>query len=466
MLNLSNSQLISIGVNIGIFLIILIGSIILIQKIKLQNQGYKYLFILYTFFWIPIMLLRSYRGTMQTIIDPEFLWIVTSVYGFVGIFIRLFADIINYWFKYRKAFLYFSLIAQMILIIPLMININTINNVLSAISIGIGASCIGTYELLFREQYGTNKKSFLTISILSIPPLLANFLTAPIQSIVKTASTVNGVVEADKLIYMWYIGAIFLLIAFVMLIFYKEHKRATYTLINKKLEKYKLIKIKNNSSTLLFISLAIIGSIVAFVKFSNSGSMGTLHLQNLAYYSSNNCQSYEGYLSVIFSLAQLIAGVLIGTILIKKMNTISIFSIGAISWIIYCISTSFIRNPIGYFVIHSLNGFGYGILYNLILALVLSITIDNKIITKVGLYQSILAIGITVSGWFTNWLKTILNKTGTFDNYMHTYMVQNMVLVVAIVIIFISFILVTLYNNRVNNIKVNKWIPAKKKILA
>lgn len=73
MLNLSNSQLISIGVNIGIFLIILIGSIILIQKIKLQNQGYKYLFILYTFFWIPIMLLRSYRGTMQTIIDPEFL---------------------------------------------------------------------------------------------------------------------------------------------------------------------------------------------------------------------------------------------------------------------------------------------------------------------------------------------------------------------------------------------------------
>ena len=98
---------------------------------------------------------------MQSIIDPQFLWIVTSIYGFIGIFVRLFADIINYLFKYRKAFLYFSLIAQFVLIVPLMIHINTVNNILSAISIGIGASCIGTYELLFREQYGSNKKAFL-----------------------------------------------------------------------------------------------------------------------------------------------------------------------------------------------------------------------------------------------------------------------------------------------------------------
>lgn len=450
MLNLTNSQLISIGVNIGIFLIILLGSIILIQKIKLNNKGYKYLFILYTFFWIPIMLLRSYRGTMQSIIDPQFLWIVTSIYGFIGIFVRLFADVINYLFKYRKAFLYFSLIAQFALIVPLMININTVNNILSAISIGIGASCIGTYELLFREQYGSNKKAFLTISILSIPPLLANFLTAPIQSIVKTASTINGTVDPNKLIYMWYIGAAFIFIAFIMLIFYKERRRQTYTLINKKIEKLNSIKIVNHSSSFLFIALAIIGSIIAFVKFANSGSMGTLHLQNLAYYSHNNSQSYEGYLSVIFSLAQLVAGVLIGTVLVKKMNTISIFSIGAMSWIIYCIATSFIKNPIGYFIIHSLNGFGYGILYNLILAIVLSITLSNKIITKVGLYQSILAVGITISGWFTNWLKTILNKSGTFESYMNTYLIQNMILVGVIIVIWVSYILVTIYNNKTN----------------
>ena len=255
---------------------------------------------------------------------------------------------------------------------------------------------------------------------------------------------------------MWYIGAAFILVAFVMLIFYKERKRVTYTLINKKIEKINSIKLKNDSSILLFITLALIGSIIAFIKFSNSGSMGTLHLQNLASYSNNNFQSYEGYLSVIFSLAQLIAGVLIGTILIKKMNAVSIFSIGAISWIIYCISTSFIRNPIGYFVIHALNGFGYGILYNLILAIVLSITIDNKIITKVGLYQSILAIGITVSGWFTNWLKSVLNNSDTFNSYMHTYMIQNMVLVGSILIVWISFIIINLIKTDKNKPTYNK----------
>lgn len=444
---ISNSQLTSIIVNLVIFIVIAVGSIVIIQKIKLDNKGYKYLFVVYTFFWMPIMLLRSYRGTMQNLLDPQFLWIVTSVYGFVGIFIRLFADFINYLFKYRKAFLYFSLIAQMILLIPIIVNINTLTNILSAVSIGIGASCIGTYELLFKEQYGNgNKKAFLTISILSIPPLLANFITAPIQSIVKIASTVNGHVETNKLIIMWYIGLGLLIIAFIMLMLYKERKRVTYSLINKKIEKLNTLKIKNNNSNTLFITLAIIGSIIAFVKFSNSGSMGTLHLQNLAYYSNNSCQSYEGYLSVVFSIAQLLAGIMVGTYLIKRMNTISIFTIGIVSWIIYCLSSAFIRNPIGYFAIHLLNGFGYGILYNLVLAIVLSITINNRIITKVGLYQSILAIGITVSGWFTNWLKTILHRSGTFDSYMYTYMVQNMILICVIVVIYISFILVTINN--------------------
>ena len=91
----------------------------------------------------------------------------------------------------------------MALIVPLMIHISTINNILSSLSIGLGASCIGTYELLFKEQYqNNNKKAFLTISILSIPPLLANFITSPIQSIVKTASTINGVVDPHNLILM------------------------------------------------------------------------------------------------------------------------------------------------------------------------------------------------------------------------------------------------------------------------
>lgn len=151
------------------------------------------------------MLVRPYRGTIQNAIDSNFFTIVIAVYGAIGIFIRIFADIISYLFKYRKIFLYFCAISEIALFIPLIIIPNTATNICSSIGIGIGASCIGTYELLFKEQYG-NKKAFLTVSVLAIPPLLANFLTAPIQSIMKTVSTVNGVVDPMIMRWMWLIA--------------------------------------------------------------------------------------------------------------------------------------------------------------------------------------------------------------------------------------------------------------------
>lgn len=49
-MNLSQAQIISIAVNSAIFVILIILSIILVNRIKLENKGYKYLFWLYTLF--------------------------------------------------------------------------------------------------------------------------------------------------------------------------------------------------------------------------------------------------------------------------------------------------------------------------------------------------------------------------------------------------------------------------------
>lgn len=451
-MNLTSTQIISISVNSAIFIILTIASLILVNKINLQEKGYKYLFWLYTIFWVPIMLVRPYRGTMQNAInnDATLVAIVLSVYGIVGIFIRLFADVISYLFKYRKAFLYFSIILEIILFIPLVINPTSATNIVSAIGIGVGASCIGTYELLFKEQYG-NKKAFLTVSVLSIPPLLANFLTAPVQSIMKTIATTNGKVDPFTLRYMWIISLGFLLIVFVMLFFLKE-KRMETPMINLKNEKKIMFEKTNKLNISLFIGLCIIGSFIAFIKFSNSDSVATTHLQNLAKFNSSTSAAYEGYISVIFSLFQLVAGVLMGLYLIKKMDVIKIFLIGSISWIIYTISSSFISNPYGYLAIHGLNGFGYGILYNLVLALILKITMDKKIITKMGIYQSILSVGVAVSGFFTTWMKeSVIGKINPneidLNTYMKSYLIQNMVLLGVVILITITFIIIMIFVN-------------------
>lgn len=74
-----------------------------------------------------------------------------------------------------------------------------------------------------------------------------------------------------------------------------------------------------------FIILCVLGSLITFIKFSNSGSVGTLHLQTLAKYSFQDTSVYEGYLSVMFSLFQLLGSVLVGFYLIQRYSKNAIF---------------------------------------------------------------------------------------------------------------------------------------------
>lgn len=79
-----------------------------------------------------------------------------------------------------------------------------------------------------------------------------------------------------------------------------------------------------------FFLVAAIGLIITFIKFSNSGGIATLHLQTLGKFNETDTSSYEGYLSMVFSLFQLLGGVLVGIVLIKKLRPLAIFAIGCV----------------------------------------------------------------------------------------------------------------------------------------
>lgn len=392
---MTHAMLTKIIINLVIFVLIVIGSIIYLKQIKIKNKGYKFVFCLYTIFWIAPMLLRSYSGTLQKAIDVNYTVIALASYGIVGIFARLFADFINFGFRSRKAFLYFASVMQIAFYIPVVIIPNTATSIIQSIGVGIGASCIGSFQLFFKEQY--DNKAFETVSLLSIPPLLANFLTAPLQSLLMIGSKEADLVNVNHLKYLWLIGLIFSFIALIMIFFMRQDKTRFGSIKNPNFD------YRHDTPNLLFLS--IIGSIIAFIKFSNSGSVGTLHLQTLGDLENQTTEAYEGYLSVIFSLFQLIGGVLVGTYLVKRFNFISIFGMGSLVWIIYMIGSSYIKSPIGYFIIHGLNGLAYGILYNFVLGTVLSTSFKKQWITPMGIYQSILSIGIACSGIFTQMIK-------------------------------------------------------------
>ncbi len=427
-------MLMKILINLLIFVILSGGCIWYLKKLKLDHQGYKYLFIVYMFYWMSIMLLRPYRGTLQNIIDPNCVTIALACYGLVGIFMRVFADYLNFLVKNRKLFLYFGALIQVILFIPVLIVPNTATSLLQAVAIGIGASCIGSFELLFKEQYN-QKQHYLTVSLLSIPPLMANFLTSPIQSLMMSAAKVNGVIDINIFKYMWIIGLAFALASFMMLFFVKEDRSLFGGFL-----KTSTNQIKSQREISNFILIAFLGLLITFIKFSNSGAVATLHLQKLGSFTSNDTSGYEGYLSMVFSLFQLLGGVLVGLVLIKRLKTITIFYMGSITWIIYSILAMFTTNPIWFMVIHGLNGFGYGILYNLVLGKVLSYNFKTMKVTPMGIYQSILSIGIMASSFYTNAIKDYFYQIDdTFSHYMQGNLIVDGGIIVAIILLSLAY---------------------------
>ena len=94
------------------------------------------------------------------------------------------------------------------------------------------------------------------------------------------------------------------------------------------------------------------------------------------------------------------------------------------------ISSSFIINPIGYFLIHGLNGFAYGLLYNFVLGAILNYDFKNKVITPMSIYQSILSIGIALSSVFTQFIKTEL----TLDFYVAIKVINTILIVVSLIL--------------------------------
>lgn len=427
----------SLIINVSIFSVFLIISIVFISFMKIEQKGYKFLFVTYLIFWIPLMMTREYSGKIQNQINSSFTWLVLSAYGFVGIFIRPLADYISLKLKNRKIILYSAVILSFILTVPFLIYQDTTTATIQSIGIGIGASMIGTYELLFKEQYTVNK-SYLTVSVLAIPPLLADFLSSAMQSIIVSIPSTNQNIKHWPFILIWIISCVFFVVVLLMLFFLKENRA--------------LVGLKNSNSTQMnnnkisifwFLLICVMGFSIAFIKFANSGSVAVTNLEYMnenKKYSLDLIKSLQGYISLVFSVFQLCSSFLLFFLIKFKNSKHYLFLIGILSWVIYHISLMFINDSVAYFVISSLNGFGYGILYNVILAFVLELSFNKNKISPMGVYQSILSIGITSSSFFSPFVKENLKNGFVQTNYIINGTILGMIFIISFVYFLIEVI--------------------------
>jgi len=416
----SSSQLIYIGINIALILLAAGLTFLIIKLLKIKDKSTILLFIVYIIYWIAPLVTRDYTSLIQIHMDIKnniFLFVPIVCYGIIGIFYRPLSDFMALRMKSRKNVIYISLVLQFALALPFFIYPCLATNIVQSIGAGVGASCIGLFNLMFNERESQRKIGF-ALSILALPPLIAQFFASGficiVVSIVHSSHTGNEYVDIVK--YLWLVALIMCVAATIITIFIKEKGETLYQI---RPEERRVIKTKKDWG--IFVGLCICAALISITKWCVGGATASVQIAYVANKTGVDTRAYEGYASLVGSVGQIIGLMACNLWLTYDNKTrhkrLYLIIIATILGLLYFILNGFYVN-IGMFMLSSLlNGCSYGIFANILLAIILVnvFEVRKQVITPVGVYNTALAIGI-VSGCLIN----SLIKQGIFDQ-MHGF---------------------------------------------
>lgn len=401
--------------------------IFLVRKYKLTKYQ-MLIFGLFTIFWMSIVVIRSYRKIYMIStpevgglgIDQLLAVTVTASYGLISIFVRLPIFAISDYFKKRKIFILLSIFFIGLSSFITFISPNYTTMLCSSISIGIGASFISLFNVMFAETF-TKENAIKSVSILSIAPLFGEFISAPIQYIFT-----NGVVKQYNM--LWLISGILAIIAFICCLFFKDNKEKVRNFTFKKF----MTILKNKK----FLVICLLGVVVSFIKFGTSGA----NYLSIVKLSPINMDALGlAYSDVIFSLFQLIAGVIAGLYLKKKIGVKKTLLLGLTSSLIFTVLMYKSNDPIVLFLSYSLNGFGYGLTYNILIGLAMQpFTKDYREISM-SIYQTFFAIGIYYGDKIYAIIFNVFKNIELLTVYKNVFGVISIVTVITIILIIILY---------------------------
>lgn len=371
------------GIKMWISLLVILFSfvitIIIHKKYKLTKNQIL-IFLLLTLFWISVGLIRDYRKRYAIIeISKGGLGLsalvasnIASGYGLVSMIVRLPIFYLSDVMKKRKIFIQIAVFLLMITSILVYTDPNQNTLYFSSIAMGFSASLLALFNVVFASTF-EKEKAMISVSILSVAPLLAEFISSALQYYILSAGTNYG--------YLWLSSSIIALISFVVLLFIPE-----FEYNGKQFTKAKFIKIIRNP---YFIVICISSVLISFIRFSTSGANLNAYVKML-----NMDEFYISYIDVLFSVAQLISGVLMGLVLQKKLGTNRTLQIGLISSLIYVVLLIFTKNVHILFFSYVLHGLGYGICYNCLIGMALQPFEKEERYLTMGIFQAFFAIGI------------------------------------------------------------------------
>ena len=372
-----------------VFILILVYY--LSKKFELKKEQIIIFWIL-VLFWTAISIIRAYRklyvitpieqGGLS--LTPVLAAQIAAGYGLMSLIVRLPMFLASDIFKRRKVFIQIALFLLILTSFLVAFNANYLTLYLSSLSLGISATMLALFNVIFSETFSKDKAA-VSVSILSIAPLLAEFMAAPIQYLL-TMDTYK------QFNYMWLVSGIIALITFVLTFMMKDYRPVDSDFSFNKVK----VVLKHKS----FIYICLLAVLLSFIKFSTSGA-------NMIAYGKTDLNMTPlmlAYIDAVFAVPQLIAGVLVGVYLTRKwgIQKTLLFLLGCL--LTFYIIALYINNPYIIYFSYTLNGLGYGGAYNILIALAMQYFDREYRNVSVGIYQAFFALGIYYGDYVYVWI--------------------------------------------------------------
>jgi len=398
-----DNQILIYGITIIATIIL---SIFLYKKYHLTRYQCL-IFILLVLFWSAVNIVRSYRKAYAMApVDIGGLALggtlaanIAAAYGLISTFIRLPVFALSDYFKSRKALILFAVSAVLVTSVYVVFKPGYYSLLLSSLALGISASMLSLFNVLFAETFDSNQ-AMMSVSILSVAPLLAEFIMSPIQY----TATKGNIKHYGE---MWIVSAALSLITLIFLLFVKDNKEPT--------RNFSLKRFKKVVSDQRLLILSAVGILVSFIKFSSSGSnlVAFVRLKEIGM-----SDFLIAYIDFIYSSFQLVAGVLAGLYFKKKIGIRNTLILGLALCGIFSLTLTITTNQWVIFFTHALSGFGYGLTYNILIGVVMEPYAKNVREMTMGVYQTFFGLGIFFGDKIYAWMIDLL-PDGISDYMMH-----------------------------------------------
>lgn len=383
--------------------LILILVYYLTKKFELKKDQIIIFWIL-VLFWSAISIIRAYRKLYAITpvengglsLTPLLASQIAAGYGLMSLIVRLPMFIASDIFRRRKIFVQISLFLLIVTSFLVAFNGSYTTLYLSSLSLGISATMLALFNVMFSETF-SKEKAALSVSILSVAPLLAEFIAAPIQYIF----TIN---EYKHFNYMWIVSGILAVATFILTFMMKDYRPVNSGF---SFDKVKVV-LKHGS----FIYVCIMALLLSFVKFATSGA-------NMIAYGKTSLGMSPlmlAYMDAVFAIPQLIAGVLVGVYFTRKwgLQKTLLFMFGCA--LAFYIIALYVNNPYIIYFSYILNGLGYGGAYNVLISLAMQYFDREYRNVSMGIYQAFFALGIFYGDYVYVWIaKHVANGLFGFD---------------------------------------------------